>query len=119
MAPETLRCLHIFEEMPNLEAISFNSNDLPWIICNQLDLLQAEIRQNLSPNSIVAEIRLKAQLQIGFDRVTTLILKSIRLNLVQSPDSTAFLIEVEQDASPFLLNDLHRGVQLIPAVAPQ
>jgi hypothetical protein len=58
----------------NLEAIPFDTNDLPGVVGNQLDLVQAEIRQNLSANSIVAEIRLESQLQIGFDGITPMIL---------------------------------------------
>lgn len=72
--------------------------------------------QDLRADSIVAQVVRIAELEVGFHGIQTLFLKFVSLEFRRQADASAFLPQVEQDAS-FLGDAAHGGVQLAAAVA--
>ena len=80
------------------------------IVGNQLHLANAQFRQNLCPNAVVALIHLVAELQIGIDGIVTFLLQFVRPQFPAQPNATAFLTHIHQGTPTFALNHLHRRV---------
>lgn len=72
--------------------------------------------QDLRADAIVAQVVRIAELEVGFHGIQTLFLKFVSLEFRRQADASAFLPQVEQDAS-FLGDAAHGGVQLAAAVA--
>ncbi|MNP73433.1 hypothetical protein D3C76_1701450 [compost metagenome] len=66
----------------DLQSITFQPFDLPRIIGHQADLADAQILEDLRPDSIIAQVRRESELQVGIDRIKALFLQLIRLQLV-------------------------------------
>jgi len=81
--------------------------------------VQTKICQDLRADPIITKIGLETKLQIGFNCVTASILETISLNLVEQPNTSTLLIQIQQHSPAVLLNDLHCGVELIATIAPQ
>ncbi len=80
--------------------------------------MQPEVDEDLRSHAVIAQVRLKSQLQIRLDRIAALVLQPIGPDLVEQADAAPFLIQIEQDPAPFLLNHVHRLMELVAAVAP-
>src|SRR6185503_16894513 len=60
--------------LDHFQPVAFDANDLSRVIRNQLDLMQAEIRENLGTDAVIPQIGLEAELEIRLHRVAALIL---------------------------------------------
>src|SRR5690242_9055887 len=101
----------------HLNAVNLKSADLARIIGKQRDLLQAEIAQDLRADTVIAEIFLETELEIGLHRVAALILQRVSFDLVREADTPAFLVHVDQHATAALADQTQRLANLIAAVA--
>src|SRR5262249_20123176 len=101
------------------QSVPLDADDLARIVRDQLDLVQSEVNENLRPYAVITQICLEPQLQVRLNSIAPLILQRIGLNLVAQTDAAAFLIQIEQNSAPFLLNHFHRLMELVSAVAPQ
>lgn len=54
--------------------------------------MQSEIDEDLCADSIVSQIGLESQFEVGFDRITSLVLQSVRFDLVEQPDTAPLLL---------------------------
>jgi hypothetical protein len=64
-------------------------------------------------------INRKAELDVGFDGVGTLILQGIRADFVDDADAAPFLLLIDDDAGAFGLHEFHRAFELRAAIAFQ
>ena len=71
------------------------------IVRHQPDLADAEVAEDLGAGAVVADVGREAELRVGLDRVVALLLKLVRLQLVEQADAAPFLQQIEDDA--FLL----------------
>ena len=76
------------------QAVPFNPDDLSRIISHETDLPESQTDQDLRANAIIPQVRLKPQLEIGLDGVTTLVLKMVGFDLVQQPNAPPLLIQI-------------------------
>src|SRR5438445_13729903 len=67
----------------HLQPITLHPNDLSRVVGNKTDLVQSQGDQDLRADAVVAEIRFKAQRQIRFYRILTLILKLVGAKLTE------------------------------------
>src|SRR6202040_1337399 len=88
-----------------------------WIVGQQLHLADAEIAQNLRADSVIAQVLVKAEMQIRLDRVHPVVLQRISPNLVAEPDSAALLVKINHDSAIRRHDSLERFLQLLAAVA--
>ena len=56
-------------------------------------------------------------MHVGINRVVALFLEFVGGNLGHQADAASFLVEIEHHALAFLLNHLHRLMELLAAVA--
>src|SRR5579872_574924 len=106
----------------HLQPVSLKSHDLARIVRDDLHLSNAEIVEDLRTDAIVALVDGQAKPFVGFSRVGALVLQFVRAELVGEPDTAAFLVQVQENASPGFRDDLQRGVALggaVAAAAPQ
>jgi hypothetical protein len=75
--------------------------------------------QNLRSYAIIALIHAKAQFQISFHRIITLLLKFVGLELVHQAYSPAFLVHIQYQSLSLLFDSAHGQVELVAAVASQ
>ena len=87
------------------------------VVGQQADPFHSQIRQHLSPKAVVSQVHRKAQLQISFYGVQTLLLQLVGFDLGTQPDASPLLPHVENDPSTFLFDSRHGRVQLGAAVA--
>src|SRR5208283_3194015 len=85
----------------------------------QPDLADTEEAYDRGRQSVVAQVRRKAELHIRFHRVETVILQLVGTELVHQADAAAFLVFVDQQAAPTLDNLVERQFQLRAAIAAQ
>ena len=78
----------------HLQPIALHPDDLSRVVGNQTDLVQSQRDQDLRADTVVAEIRLKAQRQIRFYRILTLVLKLVGAKLIEQSDTAPFLIQI-------------------------
>src|SRR2546430_13014990 len=71
----------------HLQPITLHPNDLSRVVGDQTDLVQSQRDQDLRSDAIIAEIRLKAQRQIRFYGILTLILELVGAKLIEQADS--------------------------------
>jgi len=64
-------------------------------------------------------INRETELHVRLDRIRALILQCVSANLVDDPDTAAFLVLVDYDSKTFLLNHFQRQLELRTAVALQ
>src|SRR5207249_3827569 len=66
---------------------------------------------------VAPEIRGEPEDPIRIDRVEAVVLEMVRRHLVDDPDAPSLLGEVQQDALRGAPESLHRGIELLTAVA--
>ena len=104
--------------LDNFQAVPLQSNHLLWVIGEQSDGLQSQVNQYLRADTIIPEVHRKTELEIGIDGIQSVFLQFIGPYLVGQTDASPFLPHIQYYPTPFVLNALHRGMQLRPAVAP-
>ncbi len=62
---------HAFD---HFQAVAFDADNFARVVRDQLDLVQAEIRQNLRANTVIPQVSLEAKLEIRLHGVAALIL---------------------------------------------
>src|SRR6185369_4147113 len=105
---------HAFDDR---KAVAFETDDLTRIVRQEADFLHAEIAKDLGADTVVPEILFKAQLEIRFDGVATLVLQRVGLDLVGKADAAALLVHVDEHAFALLIDHAQRVADLIAAVA--
>src|SRR5262249_35806455 len=104
--------------LDDLQTVALDAGALAGVVRDDAHLAHAEVAQDLRADAVVAEIRREAEPLVGLDRVETLlILQPVGLDLVLQPDAAAFLPHVEEYAAALGLDHLHRGLELLAAVA--
>src|SRR3990172_2045388 len=92
------------DPLNDLEAVSFETDDLLGIVCHEPHLSDPEIDKDLRADAIVPQVGLEPELDIRLDRVHALVLELICLELVHQTDTAAFLTHVEDDALAVLID---------------
>ena len=70
------------------------------VVCQQADLGQAQVDEDLHADAVVAAVGLEAQRQVGLDRVHAFVLQGVGAQLVVEADAAPFLAHVDDDAAP-------------------
>src|SRR4051794_12145503 len=96
--------LRLFQRHPiaDAQAVALEANHLARVVRDRPDRFEAEVEQDLRTDAVVAQVRLEAETFIRLDRVRAFILQLVRLELVQQADAAPLLIEIYDDAAPFL-----------------
>src|SRR5664280_702833 len=97
--------------------VTFKSYYLLGIVCYQPHFFNAKVHKYLGAYAVISQIRLEPELQIGLNRIESLVLQFISLELARKSDASAFLSHIEYYALTFPADHFHRAVQLITAVA--
>lgn len=72
------------------DAIAGKTHTFGRIISDQTNAGQAQVGKDLSSDTIITQIRSKAQLNIGFNGIITLILQRISPDFIRQTDTTSF-----------------------------
>src|ERR1700738_4970316 len=91
----------------DFNAIAFQTSDLLGIISQQAYSCDAQVAENLGANAIVTQILFKAQVEIGFNGIESLILQRVRADLISEPNPTPFLMQIDEDPLTLLGNHSH------------
>ena len=78
----------------DFESVAFESDALHWVVCEQTNLTNTEFAQNLSTNSIVTFVRVKAKMYVCIHSVKSFFLEFISSNLVHKTYASTFLVEI-------------------------
>jgi len=106
------------DALDDLEAVPFDADDLARVIGQKLDLIAADVTQDLSPHAVVTKVGLKTEVTIRFDRVHALILKRVRADFVRKTNAPALMLShVNEDAVATLGDLFERGLKLRTAIA--
>src|SRR5580704_11488404 len=108
---------HLQRQAANSHAVPLETLDLVRIIRQQMHFADAEVAQDLRPDSVVAQILLEAELKVGLDRIHPLILQRVGFDLVTQADSAALLMQVNDYARLGSENLMDRLIELLAAVA--
>src|SRR5204863_4477123 len=98
------------------QPVPLQPDQLAGIVGENPDGRQTEVQQDLRADTIIAQVGLEPQLLVGRDGVAPGVLELVRLQLVEEPDATALLVEVNDDPVPLPGDYQLRAVQLTPAV---
>src|SRR6266567_4902227 len=105
--------------LDHLETEPLDTGDLLRIVRKDADRRQAELREDLVADPVVAHVRLKPELEVRFHRVEAVLLELVGAQLVEKTDAAAFLGHVEQHAALLAGDLLERLLELLAAVAAQ
>src|SRR4026209_2838743 len=83
------------------EAVTFESNDLFRIVREQPNGLQAEVRKNLCPETVFAQVHFEPELEVGLYGVEALLLELVSFYFFDQSNATAFLAHVDDYAAAF------------------
>ena len=101
----------------DLNTVPTDARPLARVIREDPDLLNTEVGQNLSADTVVTKVSTKAELVIRLDGVQTFfILEFVGLDLVLEAYAATFLPHVENDSGTGLGNDPHGCIDLLAAV---
>ena len=101
------------------DAIAGKPHTFGRIISDQTNAGQAQVGKDLSSDTIITQIRSKAQLNIGFNGIITLILQRISPDFIRQTDTTSFLTHIQYYTAPFFFYHSQRCCQLIAAITAQ
>ena len=99
------------------QSVALESYSLDWVIGEQTDLTDAKVSQDLCSYSVVPQVGLESEMDVGIDGVKSFFLEFVGCYLVHQTDSTSFLTEIYYGSLASLLNELHGFVELFAAVA--
>src|SRR5258708_11559268 len=88
-------------------------------VADQADLLNADVRQNLGADPVVALINRESQSLVCLHGVHPLVLELVRPQLVDQADAPPLLAQVQDHARALGCDHLHGAVELLLAVAPE
>src|ERR1039457_1717748 len=100
----------------HIYAVAFQADQLFRVVGHETHAFDSQVDENLRTDTIVAHICLEAELQVGFDRVLSLVLKGIGLELVQEADTSPFLAHVKNNSLAGGIYHLHSLVKLVSTV---
>src|SRR5207253_5287079 len=89
------------------------------IVRQQPDLRQPKVFEQLDSDAVVARVGLEAEREVRFDRVETVVLQLIGLDLFDQPDAAAFLWQIDEYAGPFAADHVEGHVKLVAAIATE
>src|SRR3989338_10372147 len=89
-----------------LQSKTLETHDLPRVVGHETQFFETQIGQDLGPNTIIPEVRLKTQFLIGLDGIIPLILQGIGLQLVDQSDAATLLADIEKNTPPLLGNHI-------------
>src|SRR5689334_5719549 len=93
--------LHDRYSLVHAQPVPLETDELAGIVGDRSYRVQAEVEQDLGADAVVPKIGLEPELLVGFDRVRPLILKLVRLELVEQADAASFLVEIDDHAPAF------------------
>src|SRR3990172_888521 len=94
--------------LDDLQPVSLHRDELAGVVGQKAQARHPDRTQDLRPDPVVALVRLETKMLIGLDRIDTLVLQVIGLDLVGEPDPTPFLAHVQDYPAPFGPDHLHR-----------
>ena len=103
----------------HIKAVTFQADDLLGVVGHEAHLPDPQVPEDLGPDAVVPQIRLEAQGLVGLHGVGALVLEFVGPEFVDQADAPALLVHVENDAMAFAFHQLHGGLQLVAAVAPE
>jgi len=74
-----------WDTLHDLEPVALQTDDLSWIVCEQADLLDAQIDENLGPYPVVPKVGRIAELVVCLNSIRTRVLQSIGTKLMARP----------------------------------
>src|ERR1043166_6409306 len=101
----------------DLQPRFFKSAEFERVVRDDFHLAESQVKENLGTLAIVSPIDCQSQPHICFHRVSTLLLKRVRADLIDDADTTTFLLLVDNRAPTFLLDHVHRLMKLTSTVA--
>ena len=102
----------------DFQSVSLQSHTFHGVVGHQTHFAHTQFAQNLRSHAVVALIGVVAQMNVGINRIVSLLLEFISRNLSHKSDAASFLIEIKHNAFAFLVNHLHGLVQLFAAITP-
>lgn len=123
MSHTLLLCLHVEgvvfvglylqrHRLDDLKPIGLETYTLDGIIGHEAHLPDTELTEDLCTYTIVSFVCLMTKVEVSIDGIETLLLELIGTDLLHEADATSFLIEVDDYATSFLLDELHSFVKL-------
>ena len=103
--------------LDDLEFVPLQTDDLARVVGHEADLTDAEIKEDLCAEAVVAQVHREAELEVRLHRVVALLLELVSVDLGGQSDAATFLTHVKQHAATFLLDASQRGVKLTTAIA--
>ena len=103
----------------DLQAITTEACDFARVVGDQAQALDAQVAEDLSPHSVVAQIGSKAKAFIGFHRVEAGVLQGVGLELVDQANAPALLAQIHHHPNAGGFDHAQGSLQLGPAVAAQ
>src|SRR5439155_17070835 len=94
-----VRRLHDRNSLTETQTVAFEPHHLARIVRDGPDRLEAEVEQDLRADAVITQIRLEAELLVGFDGVSAGVLELVGLQLVEQSDAPTLLIEVRDHAA--------------------
>ena len=90
--------------------------DLARVIGHQSNRRYLQVPAHRGQHAVVPHIGAKAQLFIGLDSVSTLVLQLVGLDLVEKAYATTLLAQVEKGSATFCRDGLESCLQLVTAI---
>jgi len=91
--------------------------DFRGVVRHELDRRHPEDPEHAGGTLVTPKIRREAEDSIRVDRVETVVLEVVGGDLVHDPDAASLLGQVQEDASRRVPDSLHRGIELLTAIA--
>src|SRR5258708_22224847 len=110
---------HQRDQLRYLEPEGLDPVVLARAVADQADLLNADVRQNLGADPVVALINRESQSLVCLHGVHPLVLELVRPQLVDQADAPPLLAQVQDHARALGGDHLHGAVELLLAVAPE
>lgn len=105
------------DSVDNVDAVVKELLALVWVVGHQFKVGDAHRIQHLGGEVVAAGIGRQAESEVGVQRVVTFVLERVGLHFGVEADAPSFLPEVNNGPVPCLLDSLHGGFELRPAVA--
>src|ERR1039457_81615 len=105
------------DALDDLEAVAVDRDVLGRVVREETDLPYAEVPQNLAADAVVADVGRETELLVRGHRVEALLLQLVGAQLVDETDAAALLKEIEEHALALPRDQLHRALELRPAIA--
>src|ERR1700733_315541 len=101
------------DPLGDVEAEALESAVLDRVVGHEPHGGHAEVDQHLGPDAVLPAVDGEPLLQVGVHRVVALLLQLVGPDFVAQADAAALVAaQVDQDAAPFLLDQIQRGLQL-------